>query len=915
MGVKFTGKDLDLLNSSINDLFSDDFLDTVDGSSPETVTNDESSIMDELNDIANGKQPVTLQPIDDDDEVIIVPSDESDTELVESHNEQTSIEEEIDEMLNPKTDAPKQKTANKSKKKPTVKETADERQEEETHIEPVLDEEEQEEQIQEVQQYDELTDRLEGLTIPQWAEGLYSKLKASVAHSFMLSGNVRDYFTGHISIEDGLALLVSRRLRFAVFAEYDQAHGLTFDLAKRTYGDDPMAVKQRFISMLDAARANLHMPPSEGTIPQDVTELFTCLAEIYEMPPIDGYDANICLIVDYADLLIPDSRGQQMRDADKRLQIVIADLCRSTKADEGCSCLVMLTDNPDGVSSYIRDTASRTDQIAIPHPTLETRREFINGVLDRDDYTLDDGRQIFSCEDGVSCEYLAANTAGLACYQIEDIVLRALADNTPITPQVVKDRKNEIIKNDYNDVIEIMDPRGGFETIGGLDRVKRFFTEEVIEPIHEQKLEAVPMGVLLMGPPGSAKTALSRAVAYEAGMNCVELNMNHIMDKYVGQSERNLDRALDCAMAMQPTIIFIDEIDEALPKRHMGEISSVNSRINKRLLQFFSETKHRGQVMILAATNFPDKIDAAFKRAGRFDKRIPMFAPDDFDRIRIIRIMAARAATVNGTFGDSRPYSVSCLADPDTMVSNPFRELRRWMDDGNVPITSRFFGEKVEYHAVHQDKYGQTVEEITYLPNLLLDIVDKRRIPLWQLYRGCDILLGDRMPIRKDDTASMSVEDDKTFYRRITDAIYASQDIFGTNQKNLDRVSQWLQYRDKYYAPFASQTFRMTGAELEVVMSKAITLFRRWQKDNPDAYAKMVAQGHERDIPWSVLLEASTKMTASMASVKAMEDAALKDTSDTDHIPDALYGRTKDGADISYRQRYEELRLMDERVD
>ena len=166
------------------------------------------------------------------------------------------------------------------------------------------------------------------------------------------------------------------------------------------------------------------------------------------------------------------------------------------------------------------------------------------------------------------------------------------------------------------------------------------------------------MGVLMTGPAGTGKSAVAQAVAKESGVNAVSLNLARILGQYVGNSERNLEKALRAIKSLAPTIVFIDEIDQSVSRGGSGD-SGVSSRIFKRLLEFMSDTGNRGQVVFLAATNRPDLMDAALRRPGRFDKKIPFLIPDAEERLAIFQVMAAKyemagkpsAAAIDSTEG------------------------------------------------------------------------------------------------------------------------------------------------------------------------------------------------------------------------------------------------------------------------
>jgi SpoVK/Ycf46/Vps4 family AAA+-type ATPase len=145
------------------------------------------------------------------------------------------------------------------------------------------------------------------------------------------------------------------------------------------------------------------------------------------------------------------------------------------------------------------------------------------------------------------------------------------------------------------------------------------------------------MGILFLGPPGTGKTLVAEALAKESQRNFVKLG--DIREKWVGQSERNLTQVLEVIDAMRPIIVFVDEIDQAKGQRSEGGDSGVSGRIFAKLLTFMSDPERRGQVLIIAASNRPDKIDLAMKRAGRFDLKLPFFLPEKEDRVDIFKVI------------------------------------------------------------------------------------------------------------------------------------------------------------------------------------------------------------------------------------------------------------------------------------
>jgi len=211
----------------------------------------------------------------------------------------------------------------------------------------------------------------------------------------------------------------------------------------------------------------------------------------------------------------------------------------------------------------------------------------------------------------------------------------------PISFEFIKDKKHSVLKKEYGDVLEFIYPEIGFEDIGGMDKAKNYLLKNVIQPIKKGDLRRVPMGILLCGPSGTGKTLLVNALAKASGFNCVKIDMARILGQYVGESERNFKKCLLGAQSQQPVIVFVDEIDTTFRRGDSGD-NGVSRNIFSEFLQFTSNTNNRGKVIFIAATNRPDLLDPALKRAGRFDKKIPILLPELEERAEIFRIMIGK---------------------------------------------------------------------------------------------------------------------------------------------------------------------------------------------------------------------------------------------------------------------------------
>jgi len=189
-----------------------------------------------------------------------------------------------------------------------------------------------------------------------------------------------------------------------------------------------------------------------------------------------------------------------------------------------------------------------------------------------------------------------------------------------------------------------------FEDVAGVDEAK-IELEEIVDFLRQpgkyQRLGGrIPKGVLLVGPPGTGKTLLAKAVAGQAGVSFFSISGSEFVEMFVGVGAARVRDLFEQAKLKAPCIVFIDELDAIGKSRTSGRgIGFSNEEREQTLNQLLAEMDGFDSsegVIIMAATNTPEVLDAALLRAGRFDRQVLVDRPDLKDRVAILKVHARK---------------------------------------------------------------------------------------------------------------------------------------------------------------------------------------------------------------------------------------------------------------------------------
>jgi AAA+ superfamily predicted ATPase len=449
---------------------------------------------------------------------------------------------------------------------------------------------------------------MKDIRVPAWlTAGVLERYHAGASHLFLLHGNVRDvhpFGSAFVPLAEGLRRLGSRR---PIAVSYDVSAGLVFPDAERE----------------KAMRKAVGL---KGALPADPARALVVLDALVGSDRVAP--GSVAVIIDYAHTLAPaDGAGA----AERQNITTLARWAEGPAVAARRPLIVLIAPTAQEVSSEVYAGAAGAEVVAVPRPDVDARAEFARDLQ----------RRIPEVTWGLGAEELAAQTGGLSLVQIEDIVQRARGGGSALTRESIVERKIDLLRQEYGDVLEILSPRHGLDAVGGLDHATREL-REVADIMRRGLTSAAPLGIILMGPPGTGKTYLAECFAKECGMLCVRFRP--LRGMYVGQSERNQEKAFAAIRALAPVVVIVDESDQAEGgnRDSGGGDSGVAERMRASSFNFWADNALRGRVLRIDSTNRVDLIDSAMRRSGRTDIKIPILMPDEVARKQIFEVVARK---------------------------------------------------------------------------------------------------------------------------------------------------------------------------------------------------------------------------------------------------------------------------------
>ena len=279
---------------------------------------------------------------------------------------------------------------------------------------------------------------------------------------------------------------------------------------------------------------------------------------------------------------------------------------------------------------------------------------------------------------------------GLTATEIQNVISRSIIECGKINPKVILTEKKQIIKK--NNILEYIEPEETMNNIGGIKNLKEWLTRRGAAFTKEAREFGLPMpkGLMLTGVPGCGKSTVCKAVANLWGMPLLKLDMGAIMNSLVGASEENMRKVLQTATAVQPCVLWIDEIEKGLSGTKSSNFSDggTTSRVFATFLTYLSDKND--SVFVIATANDITSLPSELLRKGRFDNLFFIDLPNEIERAQIFKIHLEKRGR------DPKKFNLNDLAEASEGFSGAEIEQSIVdalfdvfiMDAGSVDITT-----------------------------------------------------------------------------------------------------------------------------------------------------------------------------------------------------------------------------------
>jgi AAA+ superfamily predicted ATPase len=272
---------------------------------------------------------------------------------------------------------------------------------------------------------------------------------------------------------------------------------------------------------------------------------------------------------------------------------------------------------------------------------------------------------------------MAALSGGLSLESMRAVITMSARDGTPPDGPEFALKKKDLIERSCQGLVEFIQPRLTLEAVAGHAAAKDRLESDA-RAIRRGQFESAPMGYLICGPVGTGKSFIAECYAGSVGIPCAVLK--NFRSKYVGETEGNLEHALDVLRSLGPVVVIIDEADAALGNREQGGDSGTSARVFSMIARQMGDTRYRGKIVWMLLTSRPELLPIDLKRQGRAEVHIPLFYPQDQAELDAMFAAMARKAKVKLASGLPGPVDLELGLSGADIESIVLAAKRKGMD-------------------------------------------------------------------------------------------------------------------------------------------------------------------------------------------------------------------------------------------
>src|SRR5688572_21436323 len=461
---------------------------------------------------------------------------------------------------------------------------------------------------------------------PKWARALAHGIQARLGNTFILHGNVHDLVAVPRPSSSVEFVPLTAFLADWIFGprdvviEYQRANGAIFH-TKQSH--------KHFVDMVEIVDS-IHGTNFASSLPREPGMFFSLLDSFLKQVVHNRKPDGVAVFFPYAETLIPESGGSVGAE-DSAIRVFIQKWATDPSLLASNVTFVLVTENLADISSRIV-RSPQTIEIEIERPGEPERREFLLSIRDSN---------WFQSKSELPAERLAQLTSGLTRIQLRQILSSVDQRSGKLDAPTLREQKKSVIEAECFGLLEYVESKFTLDMVSGHDGIKQRL-RRAAGAILSGKLRGVPMGYLIAGPVGSAKTFLVTCFTGELGFPCVKfLNFR---SQWQGVHEDNLEKILKVLQAMWPVGVIIDEADAALGDRNQQGDSGTSNRVFAQFASFMGNTEYRGKILWFLITSRPDLLPVDLKRQGRAEEHLALFYPEtDEEHDALFKIMVKKS--------------------------------------------------------------------------------------------------------------------------------------------------------------------------------------------------------------------------------------------------------------------------------